>query len=120
MLKMTGVAMLVALAFQPSHAHAAATPIRVVSDPSARYQLLSLSRLPNGNLQVLTRRDGRSGTSFARREVNCRTMTFRYLGEGDTLKQALRNTPSQGRMAEAMPGSITGEVARFACGRSGR
>ena len=93
------------------------TPVKVRSDPSATYHLLRISKLPNGNLQVLTRRVGKSGTSFARREVNCRAMTFRYLGEGDTLKQALRNAPNRGQMTEAMSTSISGEVSRFACRR---
>jgi len=93
------------------------TPVKVRSDPSASYHQLSVSKLANGNLQVLTRRVGRSGTSFARREVNCRAMTFRYLGEGDTLPQALRDTPNRGQMTEAMSTSISGEVSRFACTR---
>ena len=117
---LTGSVILGVFALQSVPSHAAATQISVASDPSARYQLLSLSKLPNGNLQVLTRRDGRSGTSFARREVNCSAMTFRYLGEGDTLKQAQRNTPNRGRMSEAFRDSISGEVSRFACRRSRR
>lgn len=99
------------------HAKESPTVIKVASDPSAAYRLLSLSKMANGNLQVTTGRVGRSGTSFARREVNCRAMTFRYLGEGDTLTQAMRNAPNRGRMTEAMSTSISGEVSRFACKR---
>lgn len=105
---------------QPVKAQDTAVRIKVVSDPSAIYHLLSVSKLANGNLQVMTRRDGRSGTSYSRREVNCGAMTFRYLGEGDSLAQTLRNSPSRGRMTEAMPTSISGEVSRFGCRRSGR
>ena len=107
-----------ALASLPSVALAAVIAIKVVSDPSATYHLLRSSRLATGNLQVITRRQGRSGISFARREVNCSAMTFRYLGEGDTLAQALSNSRNQGRMTEAMSTSISGEVSRFACKRA--
>lgn len=91
------------------------TAIPVSSDPRASYRLLRKSRLANSNLEVLTRRDGPSGTSFARREINCGDMTFRYLGEGDTLEEAEKDGPNPGELSEAMSTSISGEVARFAC-----
>lgn len=90
-------------------------PINVVSDPGVTYHLLESSKMPNGNLEIVTRRDGPSGTSFARREVDCDAMTFRYLGEGDSLAEAQRDSPNIGEMSEAMSTSISGEVSRFAC-----
>lgn len=93
-------------------------PITVVSDPGVTYHLLESSKMPNGNLEIVTRRDGPSGTSFARREVDCGAMTFRYLGEGDSLADAQRDSPNIGSMAEAMSTSISGEVSRFACSQS--
>jgi hypothetical protein len=90
-------------------------PIDVQSDPGATYRLLAKSKLPNGNLEVISRRDGPSGTSFARREVDCGSMTFRYLGEGDTLDDAKLDSPNIGEMSEAMSTSISGEISRFAC-----
>lgn len=88
--------------------------IPVSSDPRATYHLLNLSRLPSGNLQVLTRRTGSSGTSYAVREVDCRAMRFRYLGEGQTQESALipRNP---GPMSALTEGSISTEVSNFAC-----
>ncbi len=93
-------------------------PINVVSDPGVTYHLLESSKMPNGNLEIVTRRDGSSGTSFARREVDCDAMTFRYLGEGDSLAEAKHDSPNIGEMSEAMSTSISGEVSRFACGQS--
>ena len=86
-----------------------------VRSDGASYRLLSSERMSNGNLEIVTRRDGPSGRSFARREVNCGAMTFRYLGEGDTLEEALEDGPNPGALSEAMSTSISGEVSRFAC-----
>ena len=86
-----------------------------VSSDGASYQLISSQKMSNGNLEVVTRRDGPSGRSFARREIDCEAMTFRYLGEGDTLDQAMEDVPQPGDLSEAMATSISGEVARFAC-----
>lgn len=91
-------------------------PIPVRSDPArASYYLLGWQEMPNGNREALTRRDGRSGTSYARREINCRANTFRYLGEGDTRAEAEADAPNRGRMAELVPGSISSEVSEFVC-----
>lgn len=92
------------------------TSIPVRSD-GASYRLISSEVMSNGNLEVVTRRDGSSGRSFARREIDCDAMTFRYLGEGDTLEEALIDGPNPGQLSEAMSTSISGEVSRFACSR---
>jgi hypothetical protein len=94
--------------------------ISVPSDPGATYRLISRSRLRNGNLEAVTRRDGRSGTSFTRREIDCGAMTFRYLGEGDTLAQALADGPNPGEMAELTTESISTYVSEFVCRKAGR
>ncbi len=61
------------------------------SDPNARFEILSTKRLPNGNIEVLNKRIGPSGVSFSRREISCSKYTYRYLGEGDTLDDAMKN-----------------------------
>ena len=93
--------------------------IPVPGDPArAVYQLIEMSQMSNGNLEVLTRRDGSSGTSYARRETDCRNMTFRYVGEGDTRAQAEEDSPNRGSMGELVPGSISTEISEFACARA--
>ncbi|MBX3561102.1 MAG: hypothetical protein KF780_04745 [Sphingomonas sp.] len=92
--------------------------VPVPSDPRASYRLVSWSRMENGNLEALTRRDGPSGTSFARREIDCDAMTFRYLGEGDTLAEAEADSPNLGEMSALLPGSISTEVSEFVCRRA--
>lgn len=107
---------------QPDSDRSAAVPseegvlIPVTSDPAgATYYLLDWSEQPDGNRVALTRREGRSGTSFARREINCEARTFRYLGEGETRTEAEADSPNRGDMAELVPGSISSEVADYVC-----
>jgi hypothetical protein len=91
--------------------------IPVSSDARATYHLLDWSQLPNGNREALTSREGPSGTSFARREIDCDRMMFRYLGEGDTRAEAEADAPNPGNMAELVPGSISTEVSEYVCGK---
>jgi hypothetical protein len=101
---------------------AGAERIDVSSDPAgATYYLLWTSRMPNNNYEVVTRRDGRLGTSYARREVNCTTpMTFCYLGQGDSLAEAKKNVPNPGAMAQVERGSISAQIVEAACRAAAR
>lgn len=87
------------------------------SDPGARYRVLSVNRLPGRRIEVLSRRTGPSGTSFARREIDCEAMTYRYLGEGDSRAEAERNSPNAGPMTELTGTSASSDVAVAACAR---
>jgi hypothetical protein len=89
--------------------------IPVPSDPRATYHLLQWSTLPNGHREALTGREGPSGISYARREIDCEGMRFRYLGEGDTRAEAEADAPNRGEMAELIPGSISTEVSEYVC-----
>lgn len=91
--------------------------IPVGSDPHAQYTLISWEKMPNGNRQAVTQRDGPSGTSFARREIDCQGMNFRYLGEGNTKEEALQDSANIGEMAELSSGSISTEVSTFVCSK---
>lgn len=63
--------------------------IPVRGDPArGTYQLLDWSEGGGGIRVAVTRRDGTSGTSYARREMDCGDMRHRYLGEGDTRTEA--------------------------------
>jgi hypothetical protein len=95
-------------------------PIPVPADPGARHRLVQWSRLSNGHVEAVTRRDGRAGTSFARREIDCEAMTFRRLGEGATLADALADAPNPGFMTEAAGGTISADIAPFVCRRADR
>ena len=92
-------------------------PFKVASDSRARYFLLDVVPGKNGNIIATTRREGFSGTRFSRREINCLAWTFRYVGEGDTLKQASRTNYNVGKMSELVDGSISDVAVKFACSR---
>jgi hypothetical protein len=89
--------------------------ISAPSDPGASYRILKIKKRGNGNLEVLSRRDGPSGTSFARREINCKAYTYRYLGEGDTRADAEKNGSSPSSMSELTGTSASADVANAAC-----
>jgi hypothetical protein len=75
-------------------------------------------RLAGGHLEVLSQRTGPSGTSYARREIDCRAETFRYLGEGDNRAEAERDSPNPGPMTALTGTSASSDVATEACVRS--
>jgi len=93
-------------------------PIPSPSDPGARYRILSVRQLPGSHIEVLSRRVGPSGTSFARREIDCHGMTYRYLGEGDSRADAERGSSNPGPMTELSERSASSDVAVEACARS--
>lgn len=90
------------------------------SDSGASYLLIRWRRVPNGHLESVSRRDGPSGVSYARREIDCDAMTFRYLGEGDTLEDAEADSPNRGEMADLTPESISTYVSQFTCAKAGK
>ena len=100
---------------QPTGEAAGGTAFDVPSDPRARYFLLNVAPGEGGNIVATTRREGPSGTSFSRREINCDAQTFRYIGEGDTLEQAKQPAPNPGDMGPLVDGSISDVSVKFAC-----
>lgn len=95
-----------------------AQPIPVPSDPRASYAALDIKLKPRGMVEVLTRRDGPSGISFALREIDCGRRSFRYIGEGDTREEAARASARSrpgNTMGPLTDGSISTHLANFAC-----
>lgn len=107
---LTGLLLLVA-----SAKSIAATPLSVPSDPSARYTVLAVDRAPvKDEVYITTQREGKSGTSFARRLVNCSKQTFRYTGDADTI-QEMKSQNLPGNMGRLTNGSISWYVSQHAC-----
>jgi hypothetical protein len=92
--------------------------IEVPSDPNARYADEGSGTLPNGNIWITTSRDGPSDLSFAKREIDCDSGTFRYLQEGDTIGN-MTDVPGA-EMAPLTHGSISTFVSDYACRKHGR
>jgi hypothetical protein len=87
--------------------------ISVPSDPNSRY--FALERGGTATMPTITtRRVGPSGTSYSRREYDCRAQTFRYLGEGDSREEMEASQP-QRDMTPLVSGSISYYVGRAAC-----
>ncbi len=106
---------IVAAAAAPTGDANGGTPFDVPSDANARYALLRVEKGEGGRIIATTRREGSSGTSFARREIDCTALTFRYVGEGDTLDQANQPAPNPGEMADLVEGAISDVASKFAC-----
>ena len=87
------------------------------SDPNAHFEILSTKRLPNGNIEVLNKRIGPSGVSFSRREISCFKYTYRYLGEGVTLDDAMKNGANPGNMSALTGTSASSDIANAACAK---
>lgn len=92
--------------------------VPVWSDPKATYTDEGSGELPNGNLWIITRRQGPSGVSFSKREVDCAAETFRYMAEGESLDtMSETNDANLGQLTE---GSISTLVSDYACRKHGR
>jgi hypothetical protein len=87
----------------------------VPSDPGVQYALLKIEKGEGGNIIATNRREGASGVSFSRREIDCSANQFRYVGEGATLEQANQPAPNPGEMSDLVDGSISDVASKFAC-----
>lgn len=84
------------------------------ADRTGKNTLIAWRNMPNGNRESISHRIGTSGESYGRRETDCASDTFRYLGEGDTLSSALEDSPSPS-LTPLTPSSISTEVSTVAC-----
>jgi len=107
---------------QPSQKHHSVTSHReasqaseftVPTDPRARYTFLVIEGTASRPI-VTTKRVGPSGTSFSKKEFDCSSRTFRYLGDGNTLEQMQRSAPSP-QMGPLVQGSISDYHWRRVC-----
>ena len=92
------------------------TSVPVPTDSKASYKIV-VQDVGYGKsaLIVISQRIGPSGESFAIREVNCEASTFRYMGEGDTLDEAMNSVDDTAAMSSLVDGSISDYIVRAAC-----
>ena len=105
---------LIILVTFPLMLNASAISVNIPSDPSADYAIV-VQDYGEGTKSVVTKRDGQSGTSYSIREVNCLFKTFRYMGEGDTLEDAISNLDDTQSMSPVTNGSISYYILKAAC-----
>ena len=94
--------------------NATAISVNVPSDPGVNYAIV-VKDYGRGTKSVVTKRDGKSGTSYSIREVNCNSETSRYMGEGDTLEEAISNLDDTKSMSLVTSGSISYYILKAAC-----
>lgn len=85
------------------------------SDASADFTILEVSSgWPERS--IVTRRIGKSGTSYSRRLYNCESQTVKYLGSGGSLAE-MESSPPDPRMGPIVFESIAYYVGQQACKR---
>jgi hypothetical protein len=89
--------------------------IPVPSDPRAHYTELARRPIGPGKVEITTRRTGPVGSSYSIREYDCRAMTFRYVGTGDSLAEAQRRAEPASAMTPLFRGSISWHIGVHAC-----
>lgn len=88
--------------------------LHIPTDSKAKYTVLSVNKSGRNGAIIVTRRVGSSGTSYAKRLVDCKASKFKYLGSSDTLAGLKKSKPSP-RMSSLINGSISYHVSKFAC-----
>lgn len=71
----------------------------IEADPGVEYVIFDVIERPDGLIEVLSRRSGKSGISYAKRLVNCSNWTFKYLADADTIEGFANENPMD-EMAE--------------------
>jgi len=82
---------------------------------STRLMALEVKRIGPDTVDVLTRRDAKSGTTYVLRRIDCAARAFQYLGEGTTEQQAREGRAADTRKNRLTENSISFYVAAYAC-----
>ena len=98
------------------------TPVNVWSDPGAKYWIVGNTRLNDNFRLVSTRREGRSGQTYAIRLVDCSIPEFAYIGDARTFalakmqaeKKVMQGLHTIG-VASVLPESVSGIIVYKAC-----
>lgn len=101
---------------QFAHAEVFNKRVKVPSDGRAKYTILEVSKPQNHVVEALSKRIGPSGTSYSRRQINCRKNTFKYLDDGDTLAEVNDGKYNiSSYMGDLVNGSISYYISHWAC-----
>jgi hypothetical protein len=86
----------------------------VEADPGVEYIVFDVIKRPDGLIEVFSRRNGKSGISYAKRLVDCNNWTFKYLADADTIEDLANENPME-KMAELTFGSSSTVVSYYGC-----
>jgi hypothetical protein len=92
-----------------------ASRIPVPWHQSTRLMALELKWTGPDTVDVLTRRDAKTGTTYVLRRIDCRSREFQYRGEGATEAQAREGHAADTKKNRLSEGSISFYVAAYAC-----
>lgn len=82
---------------------------------STRLMALEVKHVAPDSVDVLTRRDAKSGTTFVLRRIDCAAHQFQYLGEGATIDRARQGGATNPNKQPLVEYSIPYYVAAYAC-----
>ena len=85
----------------------------LTTEPNTTYHLLSLKPIAQGEYEIITRQKTTNFTSYSRKKIYCSDNTFQYLGDGDTLIDAMKDIPS--KRAPIVDGSSASKQLIFVC-----
>ncbi len=89
--------------------------IHVPWHQSTRLTALELKRIGPDTVDILTRRDSKTGTTYVLRRIDCAAREFQYLGEGTTERQAREGHAADTRKNRLTENSISFYVAAYVC-----
>ena len=89
--------------------------INVPTDAKTKYTALNITKRDDGLVEVTTKREGISGTTYSKRLVDCANSQFMYLGSGDTLEKMNSGGQADSKMASLTEGSASTYVSAYAC-----
>ncbi|MFO1080292.1 MAG: hypothetical protein U1E23_06685 [Reyranellaceae bacterium] len=82
---------------------------------STRLTVVAERRLGPDTVDIVTRRDSKTGTSFTHRLIDCRSREYMLLGEGRSAAQALEPPSGEPERVAIAEKTIPFYVAAFAC-----
>ncbi|MFT3808819.1 MAG: hypothetical protein QM698_02775 [Micropepsaceae bacterium] len=85
-----------------------------IPSEGSKYYIMEMKDAGKGRAHVLNRDEGKTGTFFHLREIDCKGKKFRYLGTGRTVEEA-RDTSKAGVFGPVVEGKSSGEIAKYAC-----
>ena len=89
--------------------------VYVPTDSKATYHVVSISKTKAGRVRIVSKRDGPNGVSYSDRECDCKQLTFRYIGDGDTLDAVRASQPEKKMSKLVHDGNGTGSVSYHVC-----
>lgn len=96
------------------------TEISVPADPVSTYTLISLRRVSEHVIEIEIKRDApMTGTSYSKREIDCRKQVSRLAGEGST-PDAMEGDTDDESMDKLVEGTVPYDLAQYACANAPR